>query len=336
MRIGYILDENFIVPAAVSIYSLLYNNRHMKDIRLFILDDGIAAASKYKLRKMVESFDRELVFIDASPVGVKIAKLTDNHWNGSYSTYSRLFLNTLLPDCDEKVIFIDADTIVHGKLDGIEDIDLEEKLFAAVLEAMPYEYHLHSRLKNRELINSGFMVIDLKKWREAKAEQKILYFLKEVCDRNMLTEEDVLSKVFYGKVKILSPEFNYLTQYYLYASDFYYRFFGWDKLNKRGVFYSLDEIDKAKQKAVVYHCIDTYTNRPWFSNNIHPYVKLFDRYYYRTPWGNERKTFGKLKLSNSLELVVRRILPHNSSRLFYAVAVKLYYGPKARHYYHKR
>ena len=117
MRIGYIFDEGFTVPAAVSIYSLLYNNRHLKDLSLFVLDDGIKEDSKTKLLSMVKKFNRKIEFIDVKPVKEKLEKITSFNWNGSYSTYIRLMLNTLMPDAEDTILMIDGDTVIVREID---------------------------------------------------------------------------------------------------------------------------------------------------------------------------------------------------------------------------
>ena len=333
MNIGYVFDEGFTIPAAVSMYSIMYNNRHMRDIRFYILDDGIHEKSRKKLEQMVHHFKREIVFIDVSSVKKRLSETTTYNWNGSYSTYIRLMLNSLIPEDVDRITMIDGDTVIEGKLDYLAALDMEDCALAMALESAPESYHRYSGLGNHDLYNGGLLVVDLKKWKECDAEGKILSFLTNVREKNMLTDEDVLSAVFKGKVKRIPPRFNYLTQYYLYASKFYYRLFGWDKLNSEGAFYSLEELRDARKNTVMYHCIDTFTNRPWFSNNIHPYKLLYEKYYSRTPWRNTIKPKRKMNLLTSMEYHLRKVLPKNLSRLTYAVSVKLYYGIGAKKYY---
>ena len=242
-------------------------------------------------------------------------------------------LNTLLPDLNEVIIMIDGDTIINGSMSGLSQLDLNGNPCAMALEAMPYCYHIYSGLGDYELINGGLLLIDLKKWKEIKAEEKILYFLKNKREKNMLTDEDVLSVVFKGQITRISLKYNYLTQYYLYATPFYYRFFGWDKLANKNIFYSLKEMKEARRNAIVFHCIDTFTNRPWYKNNFHPYTKLFDKYLMHTPWKNYEKKKRTLRIGSVIEFYLRRILPRELSKLLYASAVKLYYGVGAKKYY---
>ena len=333
MNFGYVFDEGFTVPAAVSMFSLMHNNKHIDEIRFYILDDGIAEDSKKKLIKMVKHFNREIIFVDIKEVKKLLSETTPFNWNGSYSTYLRLMLATLLPDCEDVVIMIDGDTIINGKLDYFNHLELNGNPCAMSLESIPENYHRTSGLGDYELYNGGLIAIDVKQWREQKVEEKIIDYLINVRGKNFLTDEDVLSGLFKNQITRIPPEMNFLTPFYIYDSKFYYRMLGWKKLADKGIFYTFDEIKAAREKVVMYHCIDTFTNRPWFSNNVHPYTKLFDKYLAHTPWKDYEKKEKKMSFVEKTEYNLRRLLPKPLSKLEYAVAYKLYYGIGAKRYY---
>jgi lipopolysaccharide biosynthesis glycosyltransferase len=333
MKIGYIIDDGFSIPCGVSLFSLLFNNQHLDNIDFFILDDGISDINKERLINISNQFNRKLDFIDVCNVKTILADTTSYNWHGSYSTYIRLMLNSLFPDSKETIVMIDADTIIDGQIDELYNFDLKGNPCAMALEAMPISYYKHSRLGLHELINGGLLIVDLEKWKEFGVEKKIIDFLINVRSKNMLTDEDVLSAVLKGKITRIPLYFNYLTQYYWYTCEFYYKFFGWNKLSDFDAFYSLSEMLEAKDKVVIYHCIDGFTNRPWHRNNIHPYTKLYDKYLQKTPWKNEDKQIRLNSFTTKVEIFIRKILPNVLSDFYYACAVRLYYGIRAKMYY---
>lgn len=333
MLFCYVFDEKFTVPASVSIYSLLYNNKTIDEIEIIVLDDGITKKSKNILTVMVKQFKRTISFVDVESIKDIIANYTSRDWNGSYAPYIKLMLNTLLPDREEVIYFLDADTIINKSIASLQKIDLKDNPCAMALEAMPIDYYFYSKLGYHELINAGLLVIDLKEWKKHNIEKKVLYFLKNVREKNMLPEEDILSRILKNKITRLAPNYNYLAQYTFHTSKFYYRFFGWDKLFENGAYYSLEELKYAQKNVIVYHCIDMFTNRPWHSNNNHPYTKLFDKYLKMTPFKDYKKEKRKMKLSNALEYSVCRIVPEFLHGFIYAIAVKVYYGVGAKRFY---
>lgn len=333
MNIGYIFDDGFVLPAAVSIYSLLENNQHIDELHLYILDDGISEDNKSMLIKMINGFYREVVFVRVKEVKEKLSKITKYNWNGSYSTYIRLMLNSIFPELNERMMMIDADTIVVGRIDELADFDLKGNSCAMALEAMPISYYKYSGLGLNRLINGGLLLVDLKRWREEEAEKKITDFLTNVRDKNMLTDEDVLSNLFKNKFSVISPKFNYLTQYKLYTTKFFYRFFGWDELSKAGAFYTYEDLADASNDPVILHCIDSHTNRPWHKNNHHPYSKIFDDYLNMTPWQDADKNIKPMRAMAKFEYFLRNILPPSLSKLYYGIVLRLYYGIGAKIYY---
>ena len=51
-----------------SIYSLLKNNRDLKDVRFYILSNDIQEQNKEKLQRICSEHSAKAVFIDCSPV----------------------------------------------------------------------------------------------------------------------------------------------------------------------------------------------------------------------------------------------------------------------------
>lgn len=333
MNIGYIFDDGFVLPAAVSIYSLLANNKHIDEINIYILDDGISEENKDLFKIMIAEFDRKVDFVSVKPIKDYLSTITKYNWNGSYSTYIRLMLNSIFPDSNDRIMMIDADTIVVGKIDALNTFDLDDKPCAMALEAMPISYYRYSGLGMNKLINGGLLIIDLKKWREIHAETQIIDFLTNIREKNMLTDEDVLSVLFKDNFSVIPAKYNCLAQYYFYASKFYYHFFGWNKLYEKGAFYSLDELEDARDNAIILHCIDSHTNRPWHKNNNHPYSKVFDEYLSLTPWKNAEKKVKPMGAVSKFEFFLRNSLPFNVSNFYYAIVLRIYYGIRTKHYY---
>lgn len=336
MNICYIFDDGFVLPAAVSIYSLMYNNSHIENIEFLILDDGISEKNKDLLKEMISGFKRKVSFFPVKDIKNKLAHVTKYNWNGSYTTYIRLMLNSIFPDRKDTVILIDADTIIIGKIDELNNYDLEGMPCAMALEAMPISYYKHSGLGMNKLINGGLFIIDLKRWREEDAESKIYDFLTNTRGKNMLTDEDVISVLFKDKFSVIPPRYNCLSQYVFYSKEFYYKFFGWNKLNKNNAFYSLDELKDAINDPVILHCIDSHTNRPWHKNNNHPYTSYFDKYLSMTPWNGMEKRSKQMGAVAKIEYFLRNNLPPIISNFYYAIVLKLYYGVGAKRYYNSK
>ena len=61
-NIVYSTDENYCRHVAVSITSLLMNNKELKDINIYIVEDSLSQESKRKLEKIVKNCFVRLIF----------------------------------------------------------------------------------------------------------------------------------------------------------------------------------------------------------------------------------------------------------------------------------
>lgn len=126
----------------------------------------------------------------------------------SIAAYFRLMLHRLLPDVD-KIIYSDVDVLFKTDLSEINEINMDSYHVGAVRDALyntvqkrkwvcaqfPY---WNTDLKNigNNYKNSGFLVFNLKKWRESDFDKKII----ELSQRNYnFQDQDVLNILFVDK-----------------------------------------------------------------------------------------------------------------------------------------
>ena len=331
MNIAYVFDDNFASCAAVSLISLLENNPDVGDINIYIFDDGITEESKQNIKSICSQHDAKIYFIDAKQISARLAQLGVQAWRGRYSAYIKLMVSSFVPQDLSRLIVLDADTIVVGDISELNTMDLHGHPCAMALEGIDGNYQLISGVGRSELYNAGVIVYDLPVWRSKKVEERFIDHLTHVRARYMLPEEDPISIVLKDDIERLSPKFNFIAQFYVYATKRYFRRFHWDVLGEH--FYSLAELQVARKDPRIYHCIDLFTSRPWYKESIHPYTECYDRYLKMTPWKDKPKKSQKMTTVTKIEYLLRKYLPRPLSDYFYYVAARLYYGPGARKYY---
>lgn len=97
-------------------------------------------------------------------------------------THYMYLLAPLVLDIDE-VIYLDTDMVVNTDLSELNNIKLNDKLLAM---ASPSGKEIHP-----DMSNSGFLVLNLKRWREQKTLNQLLEFGRDIekcwlCDQNLL------------------------------------------------------------------------------------------------------------------------------------------------------
>lgn len=331
MNIGYVFDDNYVICGAVSIYSLMYNNKDIDEINFYIFDGGISDKNKKSLTKMVNEYERNIRFIDVNNITDMLEKMEVEPWNGSYTAYIKLMVSNFVPDNINRFIVIDADTIIDGSIKELDYMDLEGHPCAMGLEGIYSNYKKYAGIGNHEHFNTGVIVYDFNTWRKKHIEEKFILHLKNVFGKYMLPEEDPISIILRNDVKRLNPKYNYLTQFEIFATEKYFKRFGWNDSGKN--FYSLNEFTQIHDEIVIYHCIDTFTNRPWDYNNCHPFSGKYDFYFKMISSITLRKKKKKMTFLKNIEYFLRLKLPQKVSIYFYYFAVITVYGIKAKIYY---
>ena len=81
--------------------------------------------------------------------------------------------------------------------------------------------------------------------------------------------------------------------------------------------YSLNEVmnkDYYKnnpEKIAIYHFAGNTFTRPWFENSKHPLKKIYDKYYYASPWANKKQKRFKIIPEDEIQFLCYRILPQS-------------------------
>ena len=124
----------------------------------------------------MKDYDRKVEYIDFSKYKNQL-KL-NMEWDISLSSYARLFLSSMLPKNVEKVLYYDCDTIVVNKLDEIWNIDIDNYYVAGVQDTVSNEIKRAVGINEEfKYINAGMLLINLKRWRKDKIEEKFINFI---------------------------------------------------------------------------------------------------------------------------------------------------------------
>lgn len=331
MNIAYVFDDNYAECASVSIISLLENNKNAGKINLYIFGDNLSKENKIRLDIMCAKYEVTITYIDVQPITEKLHNMHIRTWRSRYSAYIKLMLSEFLPEKEERLIVIDADTVVIGSIIELSIMSLNGHPCAMALEGITGKYRKIIGLGVDELYNTGVIVYDLKVWKEKNVENRILKHLEVVYSEYLLPEEDPISLVLRGDVERLPAKYNYIAQYCFYSTTRYFRRFYWSQLKDK--FYSLEEVQEAGDNAIILHCIDTFTSRPWYCENINPFSTIYDSYRKMTPWKDIAKRKEELNVRSKIEYLLRKYLPKKISNYLYFVAADITYSIMAKRHY---
>ncbi len=260
INVVYAVNESFLKYTYLSLFSIL--NHLWKNNTLWCYIITPVKNNKYitKMKNLPKQFINlkiQIINIDNEDFkNISVSKLTTT-WHIDYSTYYRFSIDRI--EWINKIIYIDADTIINGDISSLFKEDLEDKI-VGVCSDMPKEYmgtHIKElKLKKKQYFNAGMLLINLDKWKQFDVSKKCLSLLsKRVFKFN---DQDVLNIVLQDQCKWLPWKYNMQTDYFIDDEQFYE--IGFDKSYYKNAIIN----------PVIIH-FTWWITKPWNIFSWHPY-----------------------------------------------------------------
>ena len=219
MNIAFCVNNSYIPYITVAIKSIAEIHRHC-NVRIHILTDNISASNHRRLAETVEGYDRittEIYIVDATSLnGVKTGVWTLYAWY-------RILLPELLPSDIERVLYLDADTLVVDDLSELFLTDMTNIAIAAALDPMSSNNSAFERCgyeSDKKYICSGILLINLEYWRKHNLTAEIIKWANINRERITFPDQDAINYVCRDIKKVLPLRFNIVK---LYLTDMYMR-----------------------------------------------------------------------------------------------------------------
>jgi lipopolysaccharide biosynthesis glycosyltransferase len=204
IRIAYGVDENYLRYVLVSMTSVI---QHNKSVSFYLAMDDISDAAKIILDEFANKYNVVIILYLINKDCLKEWPL--KHKELSLATYYRFFLFDSIEN-GKYVLYLDADVICVRSLDCLSDINLGERILAAVpdLERMNEQKKKLALSKDHIYFNAGVLLVNLQQWRSHGCLKKILKVLSERDGNLDYEDQDILNIIFDNKVRYLPVEFN--------------------------------------------------------------------------------------------------------------------------------
>lgn len=301
MNVVYASDNNFAEMLGISMISLFENNTECEEIVVYILDDNISDDNKNKLNSIGGKYNRKLVFIKVG--NVLIDKMKQQR--GSLSTFSRLYLQILLPDYIDKVIYLDCDILIKENIQTLYDLNISDYYCAGVNDCVSSN-HLNIIGLNSDncYFNAGVLLINLEIWRKKNIIEKFINFSERFDNDVPYADQGIINGVVSIKSMIIDIKYNCYTALF----DFTYK----DLMifRKPSKYYSEKEVSAAKEKPAIVHFTTSFLSlRPWIEGCGHPYVSEWLRYKEMSPWADVPLSKDNRSVRKKVAVRIYRMLP---------------------------
>jgi lipopolysaccharide biosynthesis glycosyltransferase len=279
----YAADENVAIGLYVSVFSLLCNLPKRTHCRVYVVDGGISDRTKEKIEILFLNCISEIYFIEAPLQRISGLPTPRSFGRGAYLS---LLVPELMSGLSDKVVFLDADTIILKNICTLYSANINDCIAGAVKEFV--EPTLKHTVKttgllnivgldpDRAYINSGVMVIDVKEWCRARVTERSIQLLTEHSDVLSVVDQDALNGTI-EKWAVLDPRWN-VQLHWLIESQGYGR-------KKSLKIDSLENVNSEKdllESPGILHFNDQ--PKPWQRGYVGPYQELYFEYLSLSGW----------------------------------------------------
>jgi lipopolysaccharide biosynthesis glycosyltransferase len=213
-------DDNYAMPLAVMLYSLLKHLNRQSFLEIFVIDGGITQKNKTKIIQSLKLYQNQFKINWLNPENsqlfsqIKTAKVSHHI---TLAAYYRLLIFDLLAVDIDKIIYLDSDLLIRHDLTYLWSTPLNDYCIAAIQDmGLPYVSSRYGLAIHRKLdispetkyFNSGVMIINLTQWRQEEISQKVLDFLTKYSEKIRWHDQDALNAIFAGKWLEIDPRWN--------------------------------------------------------------------------------------------------------------------------------
>ena len=201
MTIVTLADERYALPLAVLFRSLSDNLIAQSRANLLVIDGGISAESKLRLRASYSPDRLDVRYVsphfggeEQLPVWGRLPALT----------YARIFVPELVGEGCGKVILLDSDVMLCTDISRLWRLELGDKSLLAVQDpAIPYVsspgglacYSDRGLRPDHPHFNAGVMVVNVDKWRRSDVSWKAMQFVRRHAGELNHCDQDALNAV---------------------------------------------------------------------------------------------------------------------------------------------
>jgi lipopolysaccharide biosynthesis glycosyltransferase len=284
-------DDAYALPLAVAVRSALDHLDPSRVLELHVIDAGFTPASRARL---LASWPAERLRVRFVPVTAGRVHHLPSGGHVSAASYARILLPELLPEI-ERVIYLDSDVVVLGDLGRLWDEPLHDTACLAVqdnsapfidaeracprcvphiLTPRPIENYADLGLDPRgKYFNSGVLVMDLRRWRDAGFPERMLRCIEDNRDHLRFWDQYALNAVLAGSWRELDLRWN--------VSPYLSNYESWERSP-----FERDAFERAVSDPWIVHFLGP--DKPWQMGSRLRCAEHFHAHRARTAWAGWR------------------------------------------------
>lgn len=211
IHVAYCFDRNYQQHFGAAVTSLLLNfDGPGEDLCIHVVTDAPDADLLAKVERLRQVFRATIKTYSPAHESLQwLAGLMVQREKPTYLTqasYFRLLLPQLLPESVDKVLYLDSDTVVLSSVRAVFDEDVADSALAAVTDMDSARLSGYWSLDR--YINSGVMLMNLRRWRERGYARQCIEFAEQNAIKCRLFDQDAINGVMAGDIQLLPARWN--------------------------------------------------------------------------------------------------------------------------------
>lgn len=239
MLIILAITTSYAMPLATTLRSITETNRRSEPIEFWVLHDGLNEALKKRVSDSLPDGSAKITWVPVEadvladlPLGVP-RSLRSSGEKPSYlakMAYARLLIPRIFPATTARVLYLDVDLLALEDLSSLWETDLKGAVAGAVPDIRLHTAYVAKGVDPKKgriefmseigypefspdlpsvpvYLNSGVLLIDLKRWREEAISEKAFAYLR-AHPQTPFHDQDALNAALDGRWVELEPRWN--------------------------------------------------------------------------------------------------------------------------------
>ena len=204
MNILITINKKFIKQVNILLNSIQYSNTN-ESFNIYVLHRDLEECDLKIISNNLDlkRFQIHLIKIEEN----EIHKFPVHEKRYPVEIYFRIFASKYLPQNLERILYLDADTIVINLLKELYKTDFEGNYYVAATHVKKVLHKLNEiRLNIKEdepYINTGVLLMNLKELRKVNTEREVKEFIEKNEKKLLLPDQDILVSIFGDKIKLV-------------------------------------------------------------------------------------------------------------------------------------
>ena len=202
-NIAFCVNDVYVPYITVTIKSIAENNRYGK-VSIHILTDSMTSKNRERLKETVEGYDNMLLHV----YEVDDTLLRDLYaGNFTIYTWYRILIPMVLPTTIDRVLYLDADTLVTADLGELFMIDMNGKAIAASIDIQSWFGNPFLRCgydSSKHYVCAGVLMMNIDYWRKYNLADKMIEWARQQQNYIKNPDQDTINYICQD-VKIVLP-----------------------------------------------------------------------------------------------------------------------------------